>query len=267
MKHPGSIQRVGLSDAQRIIADDVPRRPIRMVIWHHFFRPNAAQYLRAEDGRALMRRVRRYHLKTRRWRDIAYNWLFGPDGSIWTGRTMRWAGAHTIGCNSISVGLAMCLDGDHEKLSDFPEMEAAILGLTAALCDVYSFTEQDLFYHRDFANKSCPGWLLDKFAYRASLADILREPEAPFVRLKLDDILHPGRVPLAINPRTNRVEFVDDFTLILRRPPNGFFEVRAEKGDGLRHLLEGNGYRIPPHGWHPEHGPAGTCYAYRADDG
>ena len=262
--HPGSIERVGLDDAQEIIADDVPRRPIRMVVWHHFYRPSARQW----DGRKTMQGVRDNHVHRRRWRDIAYNWLFGPDGSIWTGRSLQRHGAHTIGYNSMSIGLAMCLNGDEEKLSDFPEMEAAILGLTAALCDVYSFSEQDLFFHRDFANKSCPGWLLDKHAYRASLADVLREPETAYVRLKLDDLLHPGRVPLAINPATNRVEFVEPFTLVLRNwTSHAVTELRAEKGDGLRRLLEENGYRIPPHGWHPEHGPRGCVYAYRAHDG
>lgn len=264
-----------IDDAEARARAEIPDRPIQAIVEHHFHRPTAAQYMRADPpnggikrpgGYRVLRRVRNYHVKTRGWRDIGYNWVFTPDGKIWTGRTLLWAGAHTIGMNSRSIGLGMCLAGDTEPLTDYPAMEDSVVAMTAILCDIFSLTERDVFFHRDFANKSCPGWLLNKGDFQASVADMMREPEAAYVRLKLDDVLHPGRVPLAIDPATNRVEFVEDFyPFIMKDWTTGEVEdIQVTRGTPLRALLEDNGYRIPSHGWHHDHGPAGTVYAYRA---
>jgi len=167
MKHPGSITLVSLDDARRIIAADVPSRAIRVIIWHHFYRPSAADY----RGERTMKNVRRYHIKDRGWKDVGYNWLLGPNGDIWTGRTLQWSGAHTIGHNRDSVGIGMCLNGDEEPLEDFPAMREAMLSLTLHICGVYGLHEEELHFHRDFASKSCPGKLLDRDYYRALLKD------------------------------------------------------------------------------------------------
>lgn len=248
-----SLEKLSLRQAQQRAREDVPSRPIRMIIWHHFWKPAARDY----RGIATMRSVRGYHVKTRGWRDVGYNWLFAPNGDIFTGRSLQsGGGAHCIGHNSDSVGLGMCLNGDKEDLADFAEMERSILALTATLCEAFALTEEDLHFHRDFADKTCPGLLLDRAEYRAALAVELRRAQRTYVRLKVNDEPIRG-IPL-VNPEGTVVaERKCEFELPGHPEP-----VSISEGESIRALLESLGYDIPPHGWHHDHGPRGTIYAY-----
>ncbi|MGD8239461.1 MAG: N-acetylmuramoyl-L-alanine amidase [Armatimonadota bacterium] len=166
-----SLEKLTLEEAQERIRGDVPPRPIRMIIWHHFEVPAARDYAGIET----MRRVRRYHVEERGWEDVGYNWLLAPDGDIFTGRSLASGdGAHTIGHNHDSVGLGMCLNADEEDRAQFPEMWGNVLALTATLCEVFGLTADDLYFHRDFSTKTCPGMLLDRAECRAALAEELR---------------------------------------------------------------------------------------------
>jgi len=179
-----SLEKVTLKQAQERAAADVPPRPIRMIIWHHFEVPTARDY----EGIVTMRSVRRYHVETRGWGDVGYNWLFAPDGDIFAGRSLTSGdGAHCIGHNDDSVGLGMCLNGDEEDLALFPEMQRNVLALTVTLCEVFELTAEALYFHRDFANKTCPGALLDRAHYRAALAAELRTPRQEGVPPTVND--------------------------------------------------------------------------------
>lgn len=247
-QHPGSCVEVTLDKACAIIAADVPRRAIGYLIWHHFYRPSAAQY----EGRKTMLGVRRYHKQNKRWRDVGYPWLLAPDGTIFTGRTLKWSGAHCIGRNRDSVGIGMCLNGDVEPLSDFPEMERAVLDISAAICKVHGLTEEGLYFHRDFASKSCPGKLLDRGYYRDRLGVLLYTgPRDEWVRLKMNDQLVPGAC----------LRNIDGTTQVMAQ-----FTWHDEKGDSLvfrpgpvRPQLEEWGYELH---WHGDHGKFGTIYSY-----
>ncbi|XP_044278717.1 peptidoglycan recognition protein 3-like [Varanus komodoensis] len=52
------------------------------------------------------RGVQDYHLKIKRWCDIAYNFLIGEDGNVYEGRGWRSEGSHTYGYNDLSLGIA-----------------------------------------------------------------------------------------------------------------------------------------------------------------
>lgn len=253
MQHPGSVQQVSLQEAEAIIRADVPRRPIRMVIWHHFWRPAARDY----RGERTMQAVKGDHVRRRRWRDVGYNWLFGPDGSMWTGRTLKWHGAHTIGHNSDSVGLGLCLNGDEEPLVRFPDMERAVFDITIALCKQYGLDEDDLQFHRDFARKSCPGTLLDRDEYRERLGVVLATgSEREWVRLKINDV--PVREARLMN-EGGRVVVKHQFTWYESQSDGQRWPRLFRTGESVRGQLEGLGYGV---WWHPEQGPAGTIYAY-----
>jgi hypothetical protein len=244
--HPGSVVKVAPDEATAIIRSDVPLRPMRELILHHFWRPAASDY----RGRRTIEGVKRYHVRKRGWRDIAYNWALAPDGDVWTGRTLQWTGGHTIGHNRHSVGLALCLNGDEEPLSDFPDMEKAMLDLSLAICETHGLTETDLFWHADFARKSCPGKLLDRTYYRERLRDRLSGDEG--VRLKInDELVRDAR--LAIEGGTTIV--TQQFTWYdSDRRPRLFRE-----GEAVRDVLAGLGYAVY---WRGKHGPRGTVYAY-----
>lgn len=257
MTHPGSIVPVGIAEAEAIIAEDVPDRRIRIVVGHHFWRPSARQY----RGPRTMRAVRRYHTEKCGWRDVGYNWLFAPNGDIFTGRSLEsGSGAHCVGHNYDGVGLGMCLDGDREPLTDFPEMKSAVLGVTAALCRAFGLDQYDLHWHSDFSRKSCPGRLLDRAVYRDLLGELLRHVEpTPWVRLKLDDARVPD-VPLHFDRVHGQVLAAREF--MFSEPASVAGQV-IRTGESIRGWLEAHDYHLPAGAWHPEQSAAGTVYGYR----
>lgn len=64
-----------------------------------------------DDVPAILRGFYRYHTKTLGWSDIAYNFLVDRFGRIWVGRAggpaLPVRGAHTLGFNATSVGIAV----------------------------------------------------------------------------------------------------------------------------------------------------------------
>ncbi|KAL8184655.1 UNVERIFIED_CONTAM: hypothetical protein K2H54_023160 [Gekko kuhli] len=52
------------------------------------------------------RNVQDYHQRTKGWCDIAYSFLIGEDGYVYEGRGWRAEGAHTLGYNDLSLGVA-----------------------------------------------------------------------------------------------------------------------------------------------------------------
>ncbi|GAB4011549.1 N-acetylmuramoyl-L-alanine amidase [Nocardioides ultimimeridianus] len=81
---------------------------IRQVHVHHT--DNANDYTRG-DVPAMIRSIYRYHTQTMGWSDIGYNFLVDKFGRMWVGRsgstTKMARGAHTLGFNHCSVGVAV----------------------------------------------------------------------------------------------------------------------------------------------------------------
>ena len=51
--------------------------------------------------------VKRWHTQHNGWSDIGYHWLIDRDGTVSTGRPVERAGAHVIGHNRNSIGIAL----------------------------------------------------------------------------------------------------------------------------------------------------------------
>lgn len=58
------------------------------------------------DNKYLIRHVQCFHIESRRFIDIAYNFLVGCDGVVYEGRGWGVEGAHTYGYNRRSVGIS-----------------------------------------------------------------------------------------------------------------------------------------------------------------
>lgn len=58
------------------------------------------------DNKFLIRHVQCFHIESRRFIDIAYNFLIGCDGVVYEGRGWGIEGAHTYGYNRKSVGIS-----------------------------------------------------------------------------------------------------------------------------------------------------------------
>lgn len=47
-----------------------------------------------------------FHIESRKWSDISYNFLVGGDGYVYVGRNWDYMGAHAFGYNNISIGIS-----------------------------------------------------------------------------------------------------------------------------------------------------------------
>jgi len=81
---------------------------VRLVIVHHTATPN--DYTPAQAA-AIVRGIDVYHVKANGWNDIGYNFLIDRFGNVYEGRyggiTRNVIGAHALGFNSGSVGIAL----------------------------------------------------------------------------------------------------------------------------------------------------------------
>lgn len=58
------------------------------------------------DNVLLVRLIQQFHVESRKWDDIGYNFLIGCDGNVYEGRGWTAIGAHTYNFNKYSVGIA-----------------------------------------------------------------------------------------------------------------------------------------------------------------
>lgn len=131
---------------------------------------NANDY-RPEDVPAILRGIWKYHVKTRGWSDIGYNFLVDRFGRIWEGRAggvdKPVVGAHTLGYNDYSF--AMSAIGNYETAQPTPELvnaygalfawKLSLSGVDAASMSqkVGKGTFAAINGHRDAGKTACPG--------------------------------------------------------------------------------------------------------------
>jgi hypothetical protein len=160
-------RKVTLAEFKAHLKRLAPSRKVDRVIVHHFYRPTAAQW----RGLPTLEAVRRFHVEGNGWEDIGYHVVVGPDNTIWLARPIEHVGAHCKGQNTRSVGLAFAADFDTED----PAANGLATGekATAAICERFKIGADHVFFHRDFAPKSCPGLKMSRTAFRQEVARIL----------------------------------------------------------------------------------------------
>ncbi|XP_017110911.1 peptidoglycan-recognition protein LE [Drosophila elegans] len=90
--------------AQMPMEDPIPLQlPVKYVVILHTATESSEK--RAINVR-LIRDMQCFHIESRGWNDIAYNFLIGCDGNIYEGRGWRTVGAHTLGYNKKSLGIS-----------------------------------------------------------------------------------------------------------------------------------------------------------------
>ncbi|WP_292603981.1 N-acetylmuramoyl-L-alanine amidase [Nocardioides sp. REDSEA-S30_B4] len=111
-------------------------RTIQQVHVHHTASGN--DYSR-RDVPALIRSFYRYHTRSLGWSDIGYNFLVDRFGRTWVGRaggpSRPIRGAHTLGFNHTSVGVAVI--GNYESAAAVDRIVTAIVRLAAWKLDRY----------------------------------------------------------------------------------------------------------------------------------
>ena len=99
--------------------------------------------------------INNYH-KRKGWGMIGYHYLIEPDGKIKTGRLESQSGAHCIGRNYDSLGI--CLTGNFDIEKPMTEQEESLRFMLVH--SLKKYPKAQIKYHRDFANKTCPGKLI-----------------------------------------------------------------------------------------------------------
>lgn len=87
------------------------------------------------------------------WGGIGYNFYIRKDGKIYKGRDINKKGAHCIGRNNDSIGIA--LEGNFEITEPTNEQIVSLLRLSLMLLDYYGVDNINL--HKDFNSTDCPG--------------------------------------------------------------------------------------------------------------
>jgi hypothetical protein len=165
---------------------------VRATVLHHTWSPTAAQF----EGRDSIVAIRRFHMETRGFSDIAANGYACPDGTVITGRPLsadNWehalvsrrdvereaqgvSGGDKQWFNSYAFGLETVANFDTEPTDSGlsgVSYETALRVLTV-VHTTYKLPASRLFFHRDVADKSCPGSKLDRAEVRAELDRRLR---------------------------------------------------------------------------------------------
>lgn len=109
---------------------------LKQIHVHHTATGN--DYSRA-DVPGILRGIYRYHTQTLGWFDIGYNFLVDRFGRAWVGRSggvnRLVRGAHTLGFNEHSVGIAVI--GNLQSRAPWPEAVTAIVKLAAWKLDAH----------------------------------------------------------------------------------------------------------------------------------
>lgn len=108
------------------------------------------------NWKAATRSIQAFHMDTRGWNDIAYNWLVAPDGTKIEGRGWMVVGGHTKDHNSTSVAISYLGDG-RQPVSD--DAKRSILELADTADELFG-RKLTRRCHSDVGATECPGRVL-----------------------------------------------------------------------------------------------------------
>ena len=105
-----------------------------------------------------LRQTQNYHMDSRGYCDIAYNYLVSRDARVWTGRGATVLGGHTLNQNTGNV--AVCYLGNYETDQPTDAQICSGAGMLAWLNVNHGVAFSTLKGHRDYGQTACPGAFL-----------------------------------------------------------------------------------------------------------
>jgi hypothetical protein len=130
-----------------------PATPNRATIHHTVTPTNDSMTVAAR-----LRQIQAFHMFTRGWCDIGYNYLVSRDGRIWRGRGARTIGAHVENQNTGNVGISFI--GTYTSTAPTQGQMCNAAKLLRRLHMDYSglsLNRTDVKGHRQRMSTSCPG--------------------------------------------------------------------------------------------------------------
>ena len=101
--------------------------------------------------------IRKWHVEERGWSDVGYHYLIRRDGSVETGRDIERPGAHAVGHNSHSIGLAIAggkARGDESPTNFTQAQWNSLEDFVVSL--VEQFPDANVIGHNEVSSKDCP---------------------------------------------------------------------------------------------------------------
>ncbi|KAM4640715.1 peptidoglycan recognition protein 1-like [Discoglossus pictus] len=127
--------------------------PVSFVIIHH---TEGASCNSQSSCSTQARNIQNYHIKTKGWCDIGYNFLVGEDGRVYEGRGWRAVGAHAINYNSKSIGISFIGSFTSRNPSAAAQNAAKSL-IRCGVSKGFIRSNYILKGHRDVSSTDCPG--------------------------------------------------------------------------------------------------------------
>ncbi len=144
-------------------------KKVKKIIIHHSL---------TEDGKIVnWKAIENFHKNERKWEDIGYHAgieLIGNEYFCLFGRPTYFVGAHTEGQNYDSLGF--CFIGNYDLIS--PPIEMLEIASYRVLCPwikQYNLDIDNIYGHRDFSSKTCPGSKFDLNVLKDIISDVLKK--------------------------------------------------------------------------------------------
>lgn len=128
---------------------------------HHTWRPNHEIYYNKPDGIYWQEAMKRFHVGTNGWSDIAQHVTLLPDGKFVTGRDFSRNPASIVGYNGNVFMVEMIGDFDiGQDPFDGPQKESALM-----LARWFDKRRKYIRFHNENSSKTCPGSSINKYDF------------------------------------------------------------------------------------------------------
>ena len=126
--------------------------PYRLVV-HHTASPTNDTF----TPEARLRQTQAFHMDTRGYCDIAYNFLMSRDARVWEGRGDGVLGGHTL--NQNAGNMALCIIGTYTTDTLTPQQSCGVAGWMAWQSSLHGITlnRTNIKGHREWGATACPG--------------------------------------------------------------------------------------------------------------
>jgi N-acetylmuramoyl-L-alanine amidase len=128
-------------------------RPIPRVFIHH---TESAGCTSQSSCSAAVKSIQNYHIDSKGWADIGYNFLVGEDGNVYEGRGWDRVGAHALRYNPTGLGISMIGSFD-SRLPNSAALNAVQRLISCGVSLGKISGSYALHGHRDGVCTDCPG--------------------------------------------------------------------------------------------------------------
>jgi hypothetical protein len=144
---------------------DRPHQTVRTITIHH----QGETFLRTDDPVTYLRHLQDWSQTTKHWIDIPYHFLIDPDGTIYEGRNLQYAGDTNTEYDPDGHAL-ICVLGNFEEVEPNEQQLNAVAMLSAMLCRKFNIAVEGIRSHRDYSRQTvCPGKNLYRYVQNGDI--------------------------------------------------------------------------------------------------